>query len=126
MITKDTPPDQIYQARREKSFGLITSEWQFHEFQRVSRYPKLRKFLKPSEAGNMINGLRHQARVLRDLPEQDESRDPHDNPLLAMAVAGQADYLVAADKRDVLTLQKLGTTRIVTARRFLQALKKAK
>ena len=62
----------------------------------------------------MINGLRHQARVLVELPELDESRDPHDNPLLAMAVASQADYLVSGGKRDVLTLKKIGTTRIVT------------
>ncbi|MDH3279940.1 MAG: putative toxin-antitoxin system toxin component, PIN family [Gammaproteobacteria bacterium] len=122
LITRDTPPDQIYQAWREKRFGLITSEWQLDEFQRVSRYPKLRKFLKPSESGNMINGLRHQARVLAELPKLDESRDPHDNPLLAMAVAGQADYLVSGDKRDVLTLKKIRTTRIVTARRFLNLL----
>lgn len=126
LITKDTPPDQIYQAWREKRFGLITSERQLHEFQRVSRYPKLRKFLKPSEAGNMINGLRHQAKVLKDLPELDESRDPHDNPLLAMAVASQADYLVSGDKRDVLSLKKIGITRIITARRFLHVLERAK
>lgn len=126
LITKDTPPDQIYQAWREKRFGLITSEWQLEEFQRVSRYPKLRKFLKPSEAGNMINGLRHQARVLEELPELDESRDPHDNPLLAMAVASQADYLVSGDKRDVLALKEIGTTRIITARRFLHVLGRKK
>lgn len=122
LITRDTPPAQIYQAWREKRFGLITSEWQLGEFQRVSRHPKLRKFLKPSEVGNMINGLRHQARVLEKLPEIEKSRDPHDSPLLAMAVASQADYLVFGDKRDVLTLKKIGTTRIVTARRFLNVL----
>ena len=126
LITKDTPPDQIYQAWREKRFALITSEWQLHEFQRVSRYPMLRKFLKPSEAGNMINGLRHQAKVLKDLPKLDESRDPHDNPLLAMAVASQADYLVSGDKRDTLSLKKIGITRIITARRFLHVLERAK
>jgi len=28
LITKDTPPDRIYQAWRERHFELVTSEWQ--------------------------------------------------------------------------------------------------
>ena len=124
LITRDTPPDQIYQAWRKRRFELVTSEWQLDEFRRVSRYPKLRKYLKPIEAGNLINGLRHQAMVLDTLPDVDLSGDPDDNPLLAMATAAEADYLVSGDKRDVLSLKKVGKTRIVTARRFLTVLKK--
>ena len=119
LITKDTPPDQIYQAWRKRRFELVTSQWQLDEFRRVSRYPKLRKYLKPVEAGNLINGLRHQARLLKELPDVDLSEDPDDNPLLAMAIAGEVDYLVSGDKRDVLALKKVGKTPIITARRFL-------
>jgi hypothetical protein len=124
LITKDTPPDRIYQAWRDQRFELVTSEWQLGEFRRVSRYPKLRKFLTPSEAGNIVNSLRHQARVPGELPTVDEPRDPHDNPILAMALASQAAYLVSGDKRDMLALKKIGTTRIITARRFLGILEK--
>ena len=53
LITKDTPPDKIYQAWRKRRFELVTSEWQLEEFRRVSRYPKLRKYLQPIEAGNL-------------------------------------------------------------------------
>ena len=28
LITRDTPPDQIYQAWRKRCFELVTSEWQ--------------------------------------------------------------------------------------------------
>jgi putative PIN family toxin of toxin-antitoxin system len=122
LITKDTPPDLIYQAWRKNTFELITSEWQLSEFRRVSRYPKLRKFLIPSEAGNMINGLRCQALVLTDLPTLDVSPDPDDNAVLAMAVAGEADFLVSGDKRDLLALKVMGKTKIVTARKFLTKL----
>jgi predicted nucleic acid-binding protein len=52
------------------------------------------------------------------LPDLVESRGPGDNPLSAMAVSGQAAYLVSGDKQDVLTLKKTGAARIVTARRF--------
>lgn len=124
LITKGTPPDKTYQAWRKQRFELVTSQWQLAEFRRVSRYPKLRKYLQPIEAGNMINGLRYQALMLEELPDVDLSEDPDDNPLLAMAVAGKADYLVSGDKRDVLALKKVGKTRIVTARRFVTILQK--
>ena len=122
LITKDSPPGQIYQAWRKRKFELITSEWQLSELRRVSRYPKLRRYLIPSEAGNMINGLRYQAVVLTDLPTMDVSQDPDDNPVLAMAVAGAADFLVSGDKRDLLALGHVDNTEIVTARDFLNKL----
>jgi putative PIN family toxin of toxin-antitoxin system len=122
LITKNTPPDLIYQAWRKKKFELITSDWQLAEFRRVSRYPKLRKYLIPSEAGNMINGLRYQAHVLSDLPTLEVSQDPDDNPVLAMAVAGGADFLVSGDKRDLLSLKVIEKTKIVTGRKFLAEL----
>ncbi len=121
LITRETP-DLIYQAWRKKKFELITSEWQLSEFRRVSRYPKLRKYLVPSEAGNMINGLRYQALVFTDLPALEISPDPDDNPVLAMAVAGEADFLVSGDKRDLLALKIIEKTKIVTARNFLTKL----
>ena len=94
LIMTDTPPALIYQAWRKKRFELVTSEWQLDEFRRVSRYPKLRRFLKPVEVGNLVNGLRHQATVLKTLPTLELSPDPADNPVLAMAAASQAQYLV--------------------------------
>ena len=122
LITTDTPPALIYQAWRKKRFELITSEWQLKEFRRVSRYPKLRRFIKPAEAGNLVNGLRHQATVLETLPTLELSPDPDDNPVLAMADASQAQYLVSGDKEDLLALGAIGGTHIVTARQFIEAL----
>lgn len=90
LITTDTPPAQIYQAWRKKRFELITSEWQLDEFRRVTRYSKLRRFLKPAEAGHLVNSLRHQAVVLDTLPAVNLSPDPDDNPVLAMAEASRA------------------------------------
>jgi putative PIN family toxin of toxin-antitoxin system len=122
LITSDTPPDLVYQAWRKKRFELITSEWQLAEFRRVSRHTKLRRFLRPSEAGNLVNGLRQQAHVIKRLPKIELSPDPNDNPLLATALAGEADFLVTGDKRGLLALKKVESTRIVTPRQFLRAL----
>ena len=119
LITTDTPPALIYQAWRKKRFELVTSEWQLEEFRRVSRYPKLRRFLKPAETGNLVNGLRQQAAVLERLPTVELSLDLDDNPVIAMAEASRAQYLVTGDKRDLLAIDTVSSTRIVTARQFV-------
>ena len=124
LITTNTPPDRIYQAWREGRFELITSDWQLDEFRRVSRYPRLRKFVRHADAGRMVNGLRSQAVVLTDLPWIDVSRDSDDNPILATAVAGGAQYLVSGDKKDLLALRNIGSIRIVSARRFIDILER--
>lgn len=71
----------------------------------------------------MVNSLRAQAVVLANLPRIDASRDPDDNPILATAIAGEVQYLVSGDKRDLLTLGSIGGTRIVSARQFIDILK---
>ena len=124
LITADTSPDRVYQAWRKKRFTLITSAWQLEEFRRASRYEKVRKFLKPAEAGNLVNGLKRHATVLKDLPDVDLSRDPYDNPVIAMAIEGSADYLVTGDRRGLLSLKRVAGTRIVTAAEFLKILKR--
>lgn len=121
-MTTGTPPDLIYKAWRKKAFELITSEWQLDELRRVSRYPKLRKYLKPAEVGTLVNGLRRQGTVLQELPKVELSPDPHDNPILATAIAGVADYLVTGDKRDLLNLEKAGAVQIITARAYADLL----
>ena len=47
------------------------------------------------------------------------SRDPTDDPVLAAAVAGKADFLVANDK-DLIELKRVSTIRIVSFSEFLQ------
>ena len=122
LITRDTPPDRIWQAWRRRRFELVTSEWQLDEFRRVSRYPRLRRFLRPADAGRMVNGLRSHATLVADLPRVDASADPYDNPILATAIVGDAHYLVSSDKRDLLSMGKAGSTRIVSAREFVDLL----
>ena len=94
LITVDTPPDKIYRAWRKNRFELITSEWQLEEFRRVSRYPKLRSYIKPAESGHMVNGLKQRAYVYDQLPTVDLCNDPDDNPVLAMALKSKAAFLV--------------------------------
>ena len=124
LITRDTPPDRIYQAWRRHRFEIVTSQWQLAEFRRVSRYPRLRRFLHPADAGRMVNGLRMHAIMVANLPRVDASADPDDNPILATAIAGNAHYLVSSDKRDVLSLERAGNARIVSAREYVDLLER--
>jgi len=122
LITVGTPPDKIYQAWKKKRFELFTSEWQLEEFRRVSRYPKLRSFINPAEAGQMVNGIKLNAFVYTSLPAVDVCKDPDDNPILAIALECKADFLVTGDKRDLLSMERIHMTPIVSAARFLARL----
>ena len=116
LITPHSPPDQLYQLWRKRRFTLITSELQLDEFRRVTRYRKLRRFLKPHEAGTLVRGVRARAVIVSQLPDIDLVDDPGDNLVLATALAGDADYLVTGDRRHLLHLKNVRRTRILTAR----------
>ncbi|QPK62747.1 putative toxin-antitoxin system toxin component, PIN family [Methylomonas sp. LL1] len=98
------------------------TSWQLEEFRRVSRYPKLKKFINPAEAGQMINGIKLNAFVYQSLPAVDLCKDPDDNPILAIALECKADFLVTGDKRDLLSMQRVGVTPIINAASFLAVL----
>ena len=119
LITRGTPPDKLYEAWRDGRFTLLTSELQIEEIRRVTRREGLRFRIHQAEAGRLVNDLRRLATLIENLPTLDVSPDPHDNFLLAMAQAGQADLIVTGDKRDLLCLPSHQGTRILTARDVL-------
>lgn len=114
LISPHGAPDVIYRAWRAAKFEVVTSLVQLEEIRRASRYPKLKAVLQPHQVGVMVNNLQR-AIVLDRLTTDVEANDPDDAFLLAMALAGNADYLVTGDRRAGL-LQKghFGRTRIVT------------
>ena len=122
LIVPGGPTDRVYRAWRDRRFVLVTSGEQLDEFRRVTRYPRLTQYIEPAAAGTMLNEVRKIAVFLTRLPRVELSRDPADDFLLAMARAGQADYLVTGDRRDLLTVGTFGTTRIVTTRQLLREL----
>ena len=122
LLTPGGPTDRLYRAWRDGRFVLLTSEQQLEEFRRVTRYPRLRRFIEAAAAGAMHNELRRLAVLIEKLPAVDASSDPADNFLLSMAQAGEANLLVTGDKHDLLGLGTFQRTRIVTARRLLELL----
>lgn len=115
-------PDRLYQAWRTGRFELISSPEQMDEFRRVSRYPRLKPFLTPSAAGTMINEIKRLAVIVPKLLLVERSADPADNFILAIAQAGNADFLVARDKGGLLILKRHNATQIVTVQRMIDIL----
>jgi putative PIN family toxin of toxin-antitoxin system len=114
LISPHGKPDLIYRAWRSARFEVVTSQLQLDEIRRASRYPKLRDILQPAKVGAMVNNLQR-AVVLEELSITVEADDADDAFLLAMALVGEADYLVTGDRRAGL-LQRgyIERTRIVT------------
>jgi uncharacterized protein len=122
LITPHNPPDRIFQAWLAGVFTLVTSAEQLDEFRSVTRYPRVRPLIEPAAAGAMLNPLAAVAVVLKTLPAVDRSRDPGDHFVLAMAEAGEADYLVTGDRPDLLALKHHHRTHTVTVREFVKTL----
>jgi uncharacterized protein len=122
LINRHGTPAQLITGWRERRYDLVTSTEQLIELGDVARRPVLRARIVPSTVGRLIRDLRKLAEVLTRLPAIERSADPADNFLLAMAEAGNANYLVSGDRRGVLALGTHGITQILRAREFLDVL----
>ena len=122
LINRYGTPAQLIAGWRERRYDLITSSEQLIELGDVARRPVLRARIVPATVGRLIRDLRKLAEVLTRLHAVERSADPADNFLLAMAEAGNANYLVSGDRRGVLALGTHGITQIVRARDFLDVL----
>lgn len=121
LLSGTSLPAHLLLLWRQNRFALLTAAEQLDELRRVTRYPKIRERLPPALAGRLVNDLRGLALILDRLPTVTVSPDPDDNYLLAIAAAGSADFLLTGDKRDLLALEKHGSTRILTVRAFLSS-----
>jgi putative PIN family toxin of toxin-antitoxin system len=112
-------PGYLITLWQDGRFDLLTAAEQFSELTRVTRYEKIRARVNPAIAGRLINELRDLAIVVTGFAPVTICPDPEDNYLLAIAVAGAADFLITGDKRDLLGLKRYEGTKIVTVREFL-------
>jgi len=114
LISPHDAPDKIYRAWRRARFEIVTSLVQLKEIRRASRYPKFKAVLQPARVGAMVNNLQR-AIVLEHLTTKIEATDPDDGFLLAMALEGEADYLITGDHRvGLLQRGHIERTRIIT------------
>ena len=123
LITSGTPPDGLYRAWLRGEIELVTSTAQIAEITDVVSRPRLQKFIDADEAEDILDNIDSYAFVLDDPPQVNLSPDPRDNPILAAAIAGDADLIVSGDKKHLLGLAEIEGIPIVTARKALDLIR---
>ncbi len=106
---------------RPKTKILFSTEL-LEEINRVSIFPKLKKYFPPHVVEEMLLSLEDYIDLIQVKSKVDICRDPNDNFLLALAKDGNANFLITGDK-DLLALKMFGKTKIVTLTNFLEELK---
>jgi len=86
----------------------------------VLRRRKFAAYTTPEEVTEFVGWIVAVGELVTVSEPVTGSRDPKDNKFLAVAAAGNADYLVSGDK-DLLVLGQIGSIPIVSPRGFLAA-----
>jgi putative PIN family toxin of toxin-antitoxin system len=101
-------PAEILEAWRERRFDLIIGPTVLSEVDRVLRLPKIarRYSLDLRSVQRLLDLLVARAIIVTEKSlVSPVLRDPKDNPILACAVEGGAEYVVTGD-RDLLILER--------------------
>jgi putative PIN family toxin of toxin-antitoxin system len=119
-------PARIFRSWQDEAFEVLLSAAALAEYERVLRYPRLRKRHSLSDEGiaGIVRGFRSAAVVVepRGLPDVVKD-DPSDNVFLAIAAAGRASYVVSGD-RHLLSLGEYRGIRIVSPAAFVALLER--
>jgi putative PIN family toxin of toxin-antitoxin system len=121
IIKGNSPPGRILEALFEQRFVGVSSEYVLEEVTRALAYPRIsQKYRVSRERAEAVTAS---LALLLDLVKPTGlahrlSRDPKDDPLLACAAQGGADYLVTGDN-DLLALKAFRGIRIVSPSAFL-------
>lgn len=102
VATPTRPLGRLLAAARAGSFELIACPLIFKEFRRGAAKPYFRRRLTAAEANELLNAFELLAIMLPDpVAPPAVVRDPNDDYLIALAIAGNADAIVTGD-RDLL------------------------
>jgi putative PIN family toxin of toxin-antitoxin system len=126
VIAKQGNPNRLLRAWQQGTIQILTAPILIAEVDRTLHLPRIRRKypIDEEEVQSLVEALQTVAQVQPQEELPLVSRDAKDNPLLAVALGGQADYLVTGDE-DLLVLAgdaALGALQIVTVRDFLATL----
>ena len=116
LISGEGPPGQVLAAVKSPGITLVTSRFQIDELRDVLARDRLQPYIRREEPEDLLYHLEAVAVVVADLPEVNLSADPDDNPILATAIASDADLIVSGDRGDMLAVGIVHGIPIVTAR----------
>ena len=101
---------------------LLFSEESVNEFLEVSQRPKFEKHFSLDDITELLFAIHTFSELITVNKKVDLCRDPKDNFLLALALESKASHLITGD-RDLLDLQLIGHTQILSMADFLLELK---
>jgi putative PIN family toxin of toxin-antitoxin system len=116
-------PRTVLKSIITKDHKLIFSRKIIEEFVEVTSEPRIRKYVTRDEATRFLQDIAPVSKMIIVKTKLRIARDYKDNPILATAHDGHADYLVTGDD-DLLVLKKYRRLRIVTASDMLKILEK--
>ena len=116
LVSGEGPPGQVLAAIRRERITLVTSTFQIEELRSVLTRDRLEPCIRSEEADDLLCHLEAVGVVMSELPDIGLSPDPNDKPILATAIAGEAELVVSGDKGDMLALGQVEGIPIVTAR----------
>ncbi len=117
-------PAGIISHWRQGDFLLLTSPALLAELRRVLKYPRIADRLgwSDEERTQFLESVKMLALVTPGaLRLPGVTRDPKDDPVVACAVEGKAEFIVSGDQ-DLLVLGTYRDVRVVTPREFLTLL----
>ncbi len=124
LLVPGSPPQIVIDARLEGGFTLVTSPYLVEGFIHALSYPRIAERIRLAEED--LNALTAALLSLAEvttgrLALPGVTRDPKDDPVVACAKEGRADYIVTGDE-DLLAVGEYEGIRIVTPRRFVDIL----
>lgn len=102
---------------------ILFSTELLEELNKVSKYPKLKKYFSPNAVEEMITNLSAYIDLVKVTSKTDFCRDPNDNFLLSLVKDGKANFLITGDA-DLLSLKFFGKTKIITLTDFFKVTQK--
>jgi len=126
LISGEGAPGQVLAAVKSLGVTLITSRFQVDELRDVLARDRLQQYIRREEADDLLYHLEAVAVVVAELPAVSLSADPDDNPILAAAIAGDADLVVSGDRDHMLAIGSADGIPIITAREAADRLRARK
>jgi hypothetical protein len=108
----------LYELITNNNLTILFSAEILNEYNQVISRDKFRRVIKPQQVERFIRLVISSLENIEITSALKGSRDPNDNFLLSLSFDSNAHYLVTGDK-DLLVLQKVASTQIVTLGDFL-------
>lgn len=112
---------QIDKLIENKKIILIFSNELLEEFIDVVSRPKFKKYFSTKDIEKILEYFYQFGELVKIQSDIKVCRDEKDNFLLNLSVDSKADYLITGDK-DLLILEKIEDTRILTFSEFIEPL----